>query len=165
MAKFFSLLLIFVSVTLGAQTPPPTNGTANPSAVGKGKDEPTGEEKISEIQSYLQPFEYNREELRDPFETQGSSNPLEPGQVYGPFLKLQNYRLSQFKLKGLMWGNKNPVAVFQAPDGESYRLKIKDYIGENFGYIAMIREREVVVIQTIEENNKRYSTTKVVFLE
>ena len=43
--------------------------------------------------------------------------------------------------------------------------KIKDYIGENFGYVATIREKEVVVIQTIEENEKRYSTTKVVFLE
>ena len=56
------------------------------------------------------------------------------------------------------------LALFVGPGGKQYRLGIKDYIGENFGYIATIREKEVVIIQTIEENQKRYSTTKVVFL-
>jgi Tfp pilus assembly protein PilP len=131
----------------------------------KKVEEITGQKRISAIQRFLQPFEYDREVYRDPFETQGFVNPLEPGQVYGPFLKLQNYRLSDFRLKGLLWGIKDPVAVFRAPDKKDYRLRIKDYIGENFGYVAMIREKEVVVIQTIEEDGKRYSTTKVVFLD
>ena len=64
----------------------------------------------------------------------------------------------------MLWETDKPIAVFQDPKGIEYRLGIKDYIGENFGYIAMIREKEVIVIQTIEDNNKRYSTTKVVFL-
>ncbi len=160
---------LFIFQLAWAQPQPnPTPGQAPKQAAAAGDaavPEESGEEKISEIQQYLQPFQYNREEFRDPFETQGSGSPLKPGQVYGPFLPLQTYRLSEFKLKGLMWGIKNPVAIFRAPDGEEYRLGVKDYIGENFGYVATIREKEVVIIQTIEENQKRYSTTKVVFLE
>lgn len=123
------------------------------------------EVEISQIQRFLEPFEYNADDLRDPFESRGEASPLSPGQVYGPFLPLQSNLLSDFKLKGLLWKTKIPVAVFQGPDGQEHRLKVKDYIGENFGYIAAIREKEVVIIQTIEEDDKRYSTTKVVFLE
>ena len=165
------LLLSFGTLSLG-QTPPPAPPPVgvvppggSPEVGAKAPIEESGEEKISDIQQFLKPFEYNREEVRDPFETQGSATPLQPGQVYGPFLPLQTFRLQQFKLKGLIWSNKNPVAIFKAPDGKDYRLRIKDYIGENFGYVASIREKEVVVIQTIEENERRYSTTKVVFLE
>ena len=123
------------------------------------------EVEISQIQQFLEPFRYDRSQFRDPFESQSGGAPLEPGQVYGPFLFLQTFRLDQLKLKGLLWKTKRPVAVFRDPKGMDHRLTIKDYVGENFGYIATIREKEVVVIQTIEENNKRYSTTKVVFLE
>ncbi len=165
----FILCLLIFQVSWGQPQPNPTPSPAPNQGGAPGETpavpEESGEEKISEIQQYLQPFQYNREEYRDPFETQGSGSPLKPGQVYGPFLPLQTYRLSEFKLKGLMWGIKNPVAIFRAPDGEEYRLGVKDYIGENFGYVATIREKEVVIIQTIEENQKRYSTTKVVFLE
>lgn len=168
MVKILLSLLLIVPCNALAQTPPP-QGAGNPSGTPpvdlNKKEEPTGEEQISEIQKYLAPFVYNREDLRDPFESQGNANPLEPGQVYGPFLPLQIYPLRDFKIKGLLWSTKKPVAIIKAPDGNEYRLTIKDYIGENFGYIATIREKEVVVIQTIEENNKRYSTTKVLFLE
>lgn len=121
--------------------------------------------EMSKIQTFLRPFVYDRDKFRDPFEAQGAGTPLKVGQVYGPFLEIQTYNLNSFKLNGLMWKTKNPVAIFQAPNGNEYRLRIKDYIGENFGYIASIREKEVVVIQTIEEGNRRYSTAKVVFLE
>jgi len=165
MVRIFCFLFILIT-SFGAlgQVPEDPNAQAAPGADETG-EEVSGQERISEIQNFLKPFEYVRDDVRDPFETQGSSNPLQPGQVYGPFLNLQKYRLSQFRLKGLLWGAKNPVAIFRAPDKKDYRLRIKDYIGENFGYIAMIREKEVVVIQTIEENGRRYSTTKVVFLE
>ncbi len=166
MDKFlhFLLVLFFVAPAMGQKPPAGTPGQPG-AAEANAEPEESGEEKISEIQTFLQPFQYNREEFRDPFETQGSGSPLKPGQVYGPFLPLQTYRLSQFKLKGLMWGMKRPIAIFRDPDGGEHRLRIKDYIGENFGYVAMIREKEVVIIQTIEENQRRYSTTKVVFLE
>ncbi len=169
MVKVVSFVFSFLIVSVAwGQTP--TGKPANPGATVQPGAEPaepevSGKERVSEIKSFLQPFRYIRDEFRDPFETQGAGNPLKPGQVYGPFLPLQTVRLAKFKLKGLLWGTKDPVAIFLAPDGQEHRLGIKDYIGENFGYIATIREKEVVIIQTIEENQRRYSTTKVVFLE
>ena len=85
--------------------------------------------------------------------------------VYGPFLESQDHQLSNFTLKGLIWKTKTPLAIFKGPGDREYRLRVKDYIGENFGYIATIREKEVVVIQTVERGYKRYSMTKVIFLE
>lgn len=162
------LSLVFFGVSAGwAQVPPTdpaTQGSLDPNAPAL-KNEVPAEEQITRIQSFLEPFEYDRERVRDPFEAQASSAPLKPGEVYGPFLELQQYRLSEYRLKGLVWRTDNPIAIFSSPDKKDFRLTIKDYIGENFGYIAMIREKEVVVIQTIEENNRRYSTTKVVFLD
>ncbi len=160
--KFLILLFLFLK-TLSAQeptTPPPTT-SANLEAL-QTTDSKKG---ISLIQDYLAPFFYDRERFRDPFESQGAAAPLRQGQVYGPFLELQKSRLSDYKLKGLLWNTSNPIAVFADKNGKEFRLGIKDYIGENFGYVASIREKEVVVIQTIEEDDKRYSTTKVIFLE
>lgn len=148
------------SVAPFTETSVPTLKEADPGA-DKVEDTPT---QISKIKTFLAPFVYVGSELRNPFQNQGGAAPLNPGEVYGPFLNVQDFTLSQFKLKGLLWKTDRPMALFEGPKGEQYRLGIKDYIGENFGYIATIREKEVVIIQTIEENQKRYSTTKVVFL-
>lgn len=122
------LLLLFLTniVRVQAQVTPPPIGSA-----------PRVEEvpaEASKIQSYLEPFYYDQTKARDPFETQGSASPLTQGQVYGPFLKVQNFKLNTFKLKGLLWKTSKPVALFLAPDGSEYRLGVKDYIGENFGF-------------------------------
>ena len=167
-----ALLLLFFLATfttpVKGQTPTvPDPGSPLPTVA---ETSPGGEvaetlpSQVSKIKTFLAPFEYNGAELRNPFQNQGSIAPLRPGEVYGPFLEEQNYSLSQFRLKGLLWKTDRPMALFEGPKGKQYRLGIKDYIGENFGYIATIREKEVVIIQTIEENQKRYSTTKVVFL-
>ncbi len=120
-------------------------------------------DQISAIQDYIKPMLYKRDQYRDPFEK--PATPFKMGQIYGPFLEAQNHNLDSFKLKGLIWKTRKSKAIFQGPDNKEYRLTIKDYIGENFGYIAAIREKEVVIIQTMEKNNIRYSTTKVVFLK
>ena len=162
MVRFsFAFSILIFSTVAFAQVPPPTE-TGTEALV---EPEVPAVEQITRIQKYLEPFKYDRETVRDPFEAQASSAPLKPGQVYGPFLEEQRFRLSEYTLKGLVWRTKNPIAIFRSPDKKDYRLSIKDYIGENFGYIATIREKEVVIIQTIEENNRRYSTTKVVFFK
>ncbi len=169
LVKCLVAFLLWTSVGWAQEAQPlqpvqPAQVGAAPAAAGKGQPVVEKEIEVSAIRSYLAPFVYDMDQLRDPFETQGSSAPLEPGQVYGPFLPVQSHRLSDYKLKGLLWKTDQPIAVFQGPKDKEFRLAVKDYIGENFGYVATIREKEVVVIQTIEENQKRYSTTKVIFL-
>lgn len=167
MLNWFLALIVLGFAQSGPKPPgtlPPPSGQPGTNPAIQDDTVDVGAE-VTLIQGYLAPFLYDRTRYRDPFEIQGVNAPLEPGRVYGPFLPLQRHGLNAFKLTGVMWQTKKPVAVFKGPNDEEYRLTIKDYIGENFGYIASIREREVVVIQTIEEDGKRYSTTKVVFLE
>ena len=131
--------------------------------------EPEQEQKesieVESIQKYIAPFYYDGRMVRDPFSAPEIAIPLKPGRVYGPFLPLQSYRLEDLSLKGIFWNIKTPKAIIRTPKGVSYHVGIKDYVGENFRYVAMIREKEVVIIQTIENQGQRYSTTKVLFLK
>ena len=150
-----ALLLMFSSSALG-QT----------AAVPEAEEAVSIEEmEFSSIQSYLEPFIYRGYDQRDPFRAPEVALPLVPGQVYGPFLPLQKFRLEELKVKGIFWNMKHPKALIFDPSGGTHRVGIKDYIGENFGYIASIREKEVVVIQTLEEEGQRYSTTKILFFK
>ena len=110
-------------------------------------------EEYSSIQSYLEPFIFRGNDLRNPFKPPEINIPLVPGELYGPFLPLQSFRLENLRVKGLFWDIKKPTALIEAPQKQLHRVGIKEYIGENFGYIASIREKEIVVIQTLEEDN------------
>jgi|GEM_PF-2521866 len=121
-------------------------------------------ESLENIRAYLKPFVYDSSVLRDPFSPPEIPIPLVKGEMYGPFLPLQSYRIEDLTLKGLIWNVKKPKAIVSAQDGKfTYRVGLKDYIGENFGYVAAIREKELVIVQTIEDDGHRYSTTKVMF--
>lgn len=128
------------------------------------QEEVVPEVEVKSIRSYLAPFSYDSDNLRNPFVHPEFAIPLKPGEVYGPFLPLQLFSLNQLKVNGLFWNTSKPKAIITTPDGKTYDVGLKDYIGENFGYIASIREKEVVVIQTLEEEGQRYTTTKVLFL-
>ena len=156
---FIHLTVVQAQDTSGEQVP-----KAGATAQGEEEKQDGESYDISKVQQYFSPFEYDPEKFRDPFEPQVSGDTLSE-RVYGPFLESQNHKLSNFVLKGLIWKTQTPVAIFRGPGDREYRLRIKDYIGENFGYIATIREKEVVVIQTVERGYKRYSMTKVIFLE
>lgn len=121
-------------------------------------------EMASSIEAYLSPFRYEGDHLRNPFIPPELAIPLQPGDVYGPFLPLQSYKLSEMTVNGLFWNTSKPKAIIATPDGKKFGIGIKDYIGENFGYVASIREKEIVIIQTLEERGQRFSTTKVLFL-
>lgn len=120
--------------------------------------------EVKSIQSYLSPYFYD-DNLRNPFIHPDLAIPLKPGATYGPFLPLQQYKLSQLKINGLFWNTAKPKAIISDPKGKTFDVAIKDYIGENFGYVASIREKEIVVIQTLEENGQKYTTTKILFLK
>ena len=77
---------------------------------------------------------------------------------------VQSFKLNQLKVTGLFWNTTKPKAFVVTPKGKTITVGIKDYIGENYGYIASIREKELVVIQTLEEQGQRYTTTKGLFL-
>lgn len=68
-----------------------------------------------------------------------------PNQFMTP---LQRYELNEFKLVGIMWDVHDPKAMFVDPDHQVHVVGRDESIGKKNGYIAAIREGEVVVVES-----------------
>lgn len=124
----------------------------------------------SEIDRLLQPFRYDPQGKRDPFiKPEGEDSPLYGHPVYGPFLSIQEVPLNKVKLRGVFIHPQNSKALFEIPgpgqNPKMIKLGLKDYIGENFGYIAAIRPGKVIIVQTKEQNGEKFSTTRTLSIE
>lgn len=122
----------------------------------------------SNVKEYSKPFVYSSQGQRDPFVLPEGINPLVPGPYFGPFLELQEVKLDNVKLKGVFLDPSRPKVLLQVRIGDKeqmVRLGTNDYIGENFGYIAAIRDSEMIVVQTFDQGNKKYSTTRTISIE
>jgi Tfp pilus assembly protein PilP len=104
---------------------------------------------LSEV-TFLEPYVFDmREGRRNPFQapplvdasTSASSVASLPG------TPLERYELEEIKLVGIMWQIKAPKAMFIDPQGEVHVLTKDDRIGRKHGYIAAIREGEVVIVE------------------
>lgn len=62
---------------------------------------------------------------------------------------LEKYSLDEFILKGMVWSIKNPIALFQGPDGSKFRLYKGDKIGRNGGIITNIDNGQVEIQEII----------------
>ena len=65
----------------------------------------------------------------------------------------------------MLWDVKEPKALFQDPEAEIHSLGRDDSIGNRNGYIAAIREGEVVVVEAIRKRGDIIYRTKVVRIE
>jgi type IV pilus assembly protein PilP len=118
----------------------------------------------SELEGFLEPFIYDIVNRRDPFmpyaefapENTGNGRPLTPA---------QRFDLDQLKLIGIMWDVKDPKAMFQDPDKEVMVLGRDEGIGNRNGYIAAIREGEVVVVEALRKRGDIIYKTKVLRIE
>lgn len=161
----FFAIISFSILVHGQQGADPNNAQgANVPPPQQQQEEELPSIEVKSIQAYLAPFYYDETNYRNPFLHPELAIPLVPGEVYGPFLPLQSFKLHQLSVNGLFWNTAKPKAIIATPKGKTIAVGIKDYVGENFGYIASIREKEIVVIQTLEEQGQRYTTTKVLFL-
>ena len=114
---------------------------------------------------FLEPFIYNPRGRRDPFaqvlpERQANRTP-----VNGPDLPLQQYELKELKLTGIIWDVARPRAMLRDPKGRVHIVGPNAKLGRQNGYIAVIREGELVVVETVEEEGRLMSTTKIVKLD
>ncbi|MBY0316481.1 MAG: pilus assembly protein PilP [Bdellovibrionales bacterium] len=176
MVKF--LPLIFILQIFAQEPPPPPDAleeaavVESPAAPAAAANSPGASSNLpagrSLVQEYAKPFMYERDGQRDPFVLPEGLNPLVPGPYFGPFLELQEVKLDNVKLKGVFLDPSRPRVLLQVRmrDKDSLvRLGKNDYIGENFGYIAAIRENEIVIVQTFDQGNKKYSTTRTISIE
>lgn len=95
------------------------------------------------IEVFLEPFIYDERDRRDPFLQFSQSESGEEVNL-GP---LQHYPLSSLTLIGIMWDVKNPKAMFIDPSKRVHVASLDEGIGNKNGYIATIREGEVVVVE------------------
>ncbi len=123
-----------------------------------------------------QDFIYDPSGRRDPFkpyfsvEKQYTAPPVQltdgaPAASDLPFLRndvdrgsgLESEDVAKFRLVGIMWDVNDPKAMVQSAGGKTYLVHKQTRIGRNNGYVAAIREGELVVVE-ISADGKTPST-------
>ncbi len=156
--------------------PPEVSGNANQDPnLNQGQVPPAADDPAfmeSEILSYLEPYIYDVDGRRDPFQPyqvfknsvidENTGKAIETENTRAP---LQRYNLSQLKLKAILWSVKTPRVIIQDPTSRMHTLITNDLIGNNGGYIAKIREGEVVVLEKVNVQGRLVSSTKLLRLK
>lgn len=115
---------------------------------------------ISELEGFLEPFIYDETNRRDPFLAFGITLPV--GEVEAPRIlaPIQKFPLSEFKLVGVLWDVKTPKAMVVSSSQELFVVERDQSIGIDNGYVAAIRESEIVVVEPIKKRGDvTYKTT------
>lgn len=115
------------------------------------------------VKRLTEPFDYARENKRDPFQLpESKESPLILGAYFGPFLPLQEIRLSDVKLKGILMDRTKPKAIIEIMENgkpKLIRVRVGDFLGENFGVIQAIREGKIIIVQTLGEGDQKSTST------
>lgn len=119
---------------------------------------------IAELEGFLEPFIYDVANRRDPFLPFAEFLQQEEGPLRA-LTPAQRYALEELRLVGVMWEVKDPKAMFMDPDEEVLVLGRDESIGNRNGYIAAIREGEVVVVEAIRKRGDIIYRTRVLRIE
>lgn len=91
---------------------------------------------------------YDGRGRRDPFVPYQKAMPINSTERSTIFLEdLQRYELKDLRLIGILWDIKKPKAMILDPKGKVNVVQKGSRIGLNGGYVAVIREGEVVVVE------------------
>jgi type IV pilus assembly protein PilP len=102
---------------------------------------------------------------RDPFLAYAEFMPAVDEGPVRAMTPAQRFALEEMKLVGVMWDVKDPKAMFMDPDNEVLVLGRDESIGNRNGYIAAIREGEVVVVEAIRKRGDIIYRTRVLRIE
>lgn len=118
----------------------------------RGKIEPAPEVKT------VEPFVYDAFSLLDPFDPakmvlakKGSGGGIAPN-TNRPKEVLENYDLEKLRMVGVLQQGKTIQALISAPDKNLYRVKVGNYMGQNFGMVVSINETEVKLKEIVEDS-------------
>ncbi len=166
---FILISIIGACATAMAATPvmpPPTSvPTAATTSSAPASSNAAPSTSVGDDVTFLAPFVYDaRAGRRNPFQPpisigNASSNPMLPGSP------LERYDLDAIKLVGIMWNVRHPKAMFVDPGGEVHTLGLDDRIGRKHGYIAAIREGEVVVVEPSQFSGQATYSTRVLHID
>ncbi len=163
----FVLSLKFIGGLRAQETQPANvqNTTQIPAETSEN-EAPTGNSSsgIAELEGFLEPFIYDIANRRDPFLPFAEFIPQDEGPVRA-LTPAQRYALEELRLVGVMWEVRDPKAMFMDPDDEVLVLGRDESIGNRNGYIAAIREGEVVVVEAIRKRGDIIYKTRVLRIE
>lgn len=121
----------------------------------RGKIEPLPEIKPHES------FAYNAFDLPDPFKPR-KLQPSKGGSGLQPDLnrakeKLEEFPLENLKMVGTLQQNKVNYGLVKTSDGSLYRVKIGNYMGQNFGIITKISDTEIVMTEIVQDSTGNWT--------
>ncbi|MES2963593.1 MAG: pilus assembly protein PilP [Bdellovibrionota bacterium] len=165
--SFFVMTLLLIATTTRvafAQDPTAPPPPPPPSEVPQEMPSDIGTLEGDEVSfgSLMEAFDYSPRGRRDPFVQPIPDKPVEQGPLHGPLLALQKFDLAQLRLVGIIWDVRKPQAMIKDPSGSTHLVGTNTRIGPRNGYIAVIREGEIVVVETQEQEGRLVSTAQVV---
>lgn len=143
----------------------PTELLTDPGSNPKGISE--GSNSVPQVATFAEDYSYDPTGRRDPFNPPRSFL-RENGKLSNTILRpksqsaipenadpLQRLDLDRINLVGIIWEVANPRAMVVDPGDPSktiFVLQRKTKVGRNNGYVSVIREGEVVIIESFEED-------------
>lgn len=111
-----------------------------------------------EIKPY-EPFNYdNSIGIPDPFkprkpEAQSGSHPgLNQPDLARHREALEEFSLENLKMVGFLYQGKSSHAIIRSPDGKVHRIKVGNYLGQNFGRIIEMTDTEIKIKESIRDS-------------
>jgi len=118
------------------------------------------------LEGIIEDYNYQSAGRRDPFLPYTAPRPKTSDEDLEEILSpLQTFDLDQLSLAGIIWDVKKPKALFLDPQGKGYIVSKLDKVGRNRGYVAEIREGEVVIVERNVAEGKTNFQTRVIRLE
>lgn len=117
-----------------------------------------------DIETLMAPYNYDTGNRRDPFKEfrlDMGSDISEDGIFVGPLRPLQRFDLDKIIPVAIIWDVESPKAMFVDPTSKVHILGKDERIGRNNGYIATIREGEIVVIETVKRRGQLSFKTSI----
>lgn len=119
-------------------------------------------EPLPQVIAY-EPMTYDAFDLPEPFQPR-KIEPDKAGLGTGPAPDLNRrkealeaYPLESLKMVGTLEKTRQRWALIKTPDNNLYRVKGGNYMGQNFGVVAMISESSVTLKELIQDTNGSWS--------
>ena len=127
-----------------------------------GKDMRGRVEPLPQVMVY-EPMSYEAFDLADPFHPR-KSEPDKTAMGGGPAPDLarrkealEAFPLESLKMVGTLERGQQRWALIKTPDNSLYRVNNGNYVGQNFGVVAMISETSVTLKELIQDTNGSWS--------
>ncbi len=112
---------------------------------------------LPDVKPY-EPFSYDAYDLVDPFKPR-KIEPTKTATTGGPQPDLtrrkeplEAYPLENLRMVGTLQQNKATYALVKSPDNNLFRVKLGNYVGQNFGLITEISESIIKVKEIVQDS-------------